>query len=64
VYSCFLSKDCDWKKGIRHFTHEELEKLQTVPVGYTNILNKNKAWDLIGDGWTVEVIAHIFSFLQ
>ena len=60
----FLSKDCDWKKGIRHFTHEELEKLQTVPVGYTSILTKNKAWDLIGDGWTVDVIAHIFSFLK
>jgi HrpA-like RNA helicase len=26
-------------------------------------LTKNQAEDVLGDGWTVDVIAHIFSFL-
>lgn len=56
----FLSEDLDWKKGIRHFTQTELERLQTIPEGYTKHLTKNKAWDLIGDGWTVDVIVHLF----
>ena len=59
----FLSKDLDWTKGIRHFTQTELERLQTIPEGYTKHLTKNKAWDLIGDGWTVDVIVHLFKNL-
>lgn len=27
------------------------------------MLNKHQAANVIGDGWTVDVIAHIFSFL-
>lgn len=41
----------------------ELEWLQTIPAGYTDILTYDEAYDVIGDGWTVDVIAHIFSFL-
>lgn len=51
------------KENIRYFNQEELEKLQTVPQGYTSILKRNDAACLLGDGWTVDVIAHIFSFL-
>ena len=47
----------------RILSQKELEKLQTIPDGYTSILNRNDAACLIGDGWTVDVIAHIFSFL-
>ena len=64
VTAIFNSPDFDYKKGIRHFTHNELEKLQTIPLGYTKHLTKNKAWNLIGDGWTVDVITHIFSYLE
>lgn len=56
----FDSPDLDWKKGIRYFTQTELERLQTVPEGYTKSLSRNEAASLIGDGWTVEVIKHIF----
>lgn len=43
----------------------ELEKLQTLPVGYTNCLsNKEKRGKGIGNGWTVDVIAHIFKGLK
>ena len=49
---------------LRYFTQTELERLQTVPEGYTSILNRNDAACLLGDGWTVDVIAHILSFLK
>lgn len=49
---------------IRLVTISELEKLQTLPVGYTSCLkNKEKRGKGIGNGWTVDVIAYIFSFL-
>ena len=50
-------------ESIRYFTQTELERLQTLPGGYTKCLNRNKAAGVIGDGWTVEVIAHIFKSL-
>lgn len=50
--------------GVRYLTQKELERLQTVPEGYTKELNRNDAACLLGDGWTVDVIAHIFSQLN
>lgn len=64
VTAIFKSQDFDWKKGLRHFTQTELELLQTIPIGYTSILDKNQAWNLIGDGWTIDVIAHIFKYIK
>ena len=52
------------KGNIRYLTQTELEKLQTVPVGYTSILKRDDAACLLGDGWTVDVIAHIFNFIK
>lgn len=52
------------KENIRYLTQTELEALQTVPKGYTSILKRNDAACLLGDGWTVDVIAHIFSFME
>lgn len=50
---------------IRLITMSELEKLQTLPVGYTSCLkNKEMRGKCIGNGWTVDVIAHIFKGLQ
>ena len=51
---------CLWAKN------KELEKLQTLPIGYVNDVDisqtaKEKA---IGNGWTVDVIAHIFTQLK
>lgn len=43
----------------RQFTPEEVEKLQTLPVGYTSNLSKTNRYKAIGNGWTVDVIAHI-----
>lgn len=52
------------KGDIRQLNQNEMERLQTVPEGYTSILNRNEAASLLGDGWTVDVIAHIFKYLK
>jgi site-specific DNA-cytosine methylase len=45
---------------IRDLTIEEYRKLQTIPKWFSfGDLIKSKTTDLIGDGWTVEVIKHI-----
>lgn len=48
----------------RYPTIEEAEKMQTVPLGYTKVAKYNDAMGMLGNGWTVDVIAHIFSFLK
>lgn len=51
-------------EGIRVLNKIEMERLQTVPEGYTNSITRNQAASLMGDGWTVDVIAHIFKSLK
>lgn len=48
----------------RYLTRREIEKAQTLPVGYTDNLTYGQMQDVCGDGWTVDVIAHIFKFLK
>lgn len=55
--------DSDVFDGLRYLTQRELERCQTVPEGYTEILTRNGAANVLGDGWTVDVIAHIFKEL-
>lgn len=50
--------------SIRYLNQTELERCQTVPEGYTKCLTRNEAADVLGDGFTVDVIAHIFSFIK
>ena len=47
----------------RSATPEECEKFQTLPDGYTATLKKGQRYKCIGNGWTVDVIAHIFKGL-
>jgi len=43
----------------------EAERLQTLPDNYTSCIEShNKRLGLIGDGWTVDVISHIFKQLD
>lgn len=55
------------KKGYyRDLTLNECETLQTLPSGYTTLedgFSLNKSLSAIGNGWTVDVIAHILSFI-
>ena len=50
-------------ESVRYMNQTELERCQTVPEGYTECLTRNEAADVLGDGWTVDVIAHIFAGL-
>ena len=53
-----------YKDGIvRTVNQIEMERLQGFPDGYTSILSKAKAGSLLGDGWTLPIIEHIFKFI-
>lgn len=43
----------------RKLTPMEYERLQTVPDGYTSIVANTHRYTMLGNGWTVDVIAHI-----
>jgi DNA-cytosine methyltransferase len=47
----------------RKLTPVECERLQTVPDNYTNFVSNNQRYKMLGNGWTVDVIAHILSFI-
>jgi DNA-cytosine methyltransferase len=49
---------------IRRLTENEVEKLQSVPKDYTKMVSSSKRYEVLGNGWTVDVIAYIFSFLK
>lgn len=48
---------------VRLLNQTEMERYQGFPDGYTKILSVNKASSLLGDGWTLPIIEHIFSFI-
>lgn len=55
------------KTKLRTFSISEYEKLQTLPENYTSQVttgNKQNRFKAVGNGWTVDVIAHIFKFLE
>lgn len=45
---------------IRKLTPIECERLQTVPDNYTAHVSNTQRYKMLGNGWTVDVIAHIF----
>jgi len=47
--------DLHWRK----LTPLECERLQTVPDNYTNHVSNTQRYKMLGNGWTIEVIAHI-----
>ena len=50
----------EFEEFCRFLTRKELEQAQCVPIGYTNMVSYNQAQDLLGDGWTIDVISHLF----
>jgi len=42
----------------------ECERLQTLPDGYTEGVSNTQRYKMLGNGWTVDVIAHIFKGLK
>ena len=57
----FLTKDeVYWRK----LTPLECERLQTVPDNYTNHVSNTQRYKMLGNGWTIEVIAHILQNIE
>lgn len=50
--------------GLRYITPLECERCMTVPDGYTDCCSNTQRYKQLGNGWTVDVIAHIFSCLK
>ena len=50
--------------NIRRLTPIECERLQTVADNYTNHVSDSQRYKMLGNGWTVDVIAHIFNYLK
>lgn len=48
----------------RKLTPLEYERLQTLPDGYTDGVADTHRYNAIGNGWTVDVITHIFNNLK
>ena len=46
--------------GFRKLSPIECERLQTVPDNYTNHVSNSQRYKMLGNGWTVDVIEHIF----
>ena len=51
--------DLYWRK----LTPRECERLQTVPDNYTVGVSNTQRYKMLGNGWTVDVISHIFNNL-
>lgn len=49
---------------IRKLTPIEAERLQTIPDWYTEGVSNTQRYKAIWNGWTVDVIAHIFSYIN
>lgn len=67
--SCKTHKILDFQR-IRRLTPIECCRLQTVPDDYfkdeagKNIISDTQQYRCLGNGWTIDVIAHIFSYLK
>lgn len=70
--NCLTTKNCHTNQYLlnedktlcRLLSINEYEKLQTLPLNYTDGVSKTERFKMIGNGWTVDVIAHIFKGLK
>jgi DNA-cytosine methyltransferase len=58
--SVVVEENLTWRK----LTPLECERLQTVPDNYTNHVSNTQRYKMLGNGWTVEVIKHIFKNME
>ena len=60
----FDNIECLPNENVRILNKIELCRLQGFPDDYCDILTRNKAASLLGDGWTLPIIEHIFKFIK
>jgi DNA (cytosine-5)-methyltransferase 3A len=63
-YMDSVSKIANITSCIRRLTPTECERLQTVKDNYTNYVSDSQRYRMLGNGWTVDVIAHIFNYMK
>lgn len=69
--NCLTTKNCHTnqyllnkrKTKIRLLSAREYELLQTLPIDYTKGISDTERFKCIGNGWTIDVVAHIFKKL-
>ena len=63
--NCLTATNYDYMRyehpTYRKLTPKECERLQTVPDDYTEGVSNTQRYKMLGNGWTVDVIKHIFS---
>lgn len=52
------------QQKIRRLTPIECERLQTVADNYTNHVSDSQRYKMLGNGWTIDVIAHILNYIK
>ena len=52
------------KLPFRYYTIKECCRLQTIPDNYFKVSSDTQILKMLGNGWTVDVIAHIFSYIK
>jgi site-specific DNA-cytosine methylase len=55
-----INEKYNWRK----LTPIECERLQTVPENYTEGVSNTQRYKMLGNGWTVKVIEHIFKNIE
>mgnify|MGYP003152077379 CR=1 FL=1 len=70
--NCLTTKNChtnqyllnENKSLMRLMNANEFERLQTVPLNYTDCVNNTERYRMLGNGWTVDIVAHIFKNIK
>jgi len=55
---------CPIINDLRSLTEIECERLQTIPDNYTNHTTKLNRYKMLGNGFTVDIISHIFKQIK
>lgn len=63
-YMDSVSKVSNISVRIRRLTPVECERLQTVEDNYSACVSDTQRYKMLGNGWTVDVIAHIFKYIM
>jgi DNA-cytosine methyltransferase len=58
---CFGIRDIN---GTRYISPLECERLQTVPEGYTEGVSNTQRYKMLGNGWTIDIIAWILKNIK
>jgi len=65
MYKGQVSSFCKNENGeIYKYSPQDCEVLQTVPKNYTDGVSNTQRYKMLGNGWTVDVIAHIFKNIE